>query len=133
MAEALLNHRAGDRFQAESAGLEPGVLNPLAVAAMKMIGIDISGKATRDVFDLVRKGERYDYVVTVCDESSGERCPYFPGTTKREHWSFSDPASFTGTFEEKLGRTIQVRDQITSRLTEWIASIDLNRNGKPDR
>jgi len=120
MAEALLNHLYGDRFQAESAGLEPGRLNPLAVAAMKDMGIDISKKQTRDVFDLYKTGKRYSYVVTVCDESSGEHCPLFPGVTKTLHWNFDDPASFTGPEEEKLRRTIQVRDQIKAKLQAWV-------------
>jgi arsenate reductase len=123
MAEALLNHLAGDRFQAESAGLEPGKLNPLAVAAMARINIDISHKKTRDVFDLVKQGRRYQYVLTVCDESSGERCPLFPGAAKTLHWSFEDPASFTGTDEEKLKQTIKVRDQIREKLEIWLKEV----------
>jgi arsenate reductase len=124
MAESLLNHIAGERFHAESAGLEPGVLNPLAVEAMKQINIDISGKQTRDVFELYRRGERFSYVITVCDESSGERCPLFPGITKRIHWSFDDPASFTGPFDERLARTIQVRDQIKERIQDWLKEVE---------
>ena len=123
MAEALLNHMAGDRFHAESAGLEPGTLNPLAVAAMKDIGIDISHKETRDVFALYKRGERYSYVVTVCDESSGERCPIFPGIARTIHWGFEDPSSFTGPYETRLERTIRVRDQIAERLRSWIKEI----------
>ena len=123
MAEALLNHIAGDRFNAESAGLEPGTLNPLAIAAMKNVGIDISNKQTRDAFELYRRGERYTYVITVCDESNGERCPFFPGITKRIHWSFPDPAKFTGSFAEKLERTIRVRDQIKERIQSWLEEI----------
>jgi arsenate reductase len=124
MAESLLNHIAGERFHAESAGLEPGVLNPLAVEAMKQMNIDISGKQTRDVFELYRRGERFSYVITVCDESSGERCPLFPGITKRIHWSFDDPASFTGPFDERLARTIQVRDQIEERIQDWLKEVE---------
>jgi arsenate reductase len=123
MAEALLNHIAGERFHAESAGLEPGTLNPLAVEAMRKTNIDISGNPTRDVFDLYKRGERFSYVITVCDESSGERCPLFPGITKRIHWSFDDPASFTGPYEHKLARTIQVRDQIKERIQDWLKEI----------
>jgi arsenate reductase len=104
--------------------LEPGTLNPLAVAAMRQMNIDISGKPTRDVFDLYKRGERFSYVITVCDESSGERCPLFPGITKRIHWSFDDPASFTGPYEEKLARTIQVRDQIKERIQDWLKEIE---------
>jgi arsenate reductase len=124
MAESLLNHIAGERFHAESAGLEPGTLNPLAVEAMKQMNIDISGKQTRDVFELYRRGERVSYVITVCDESSGERCPLFPGITKRIHWSFDDPASFTGPFDERLARTIQVRDQIKERIHDWLKEVE---------
>jgi arsenate reductase len=124
MAEALLNHFAGERFHAESAGLEPGTLNPLAVEAMKKMNIDISGKQTRDVFELYKQGERFSYVITVCDESSGKRCPLFPGITKRIHWSFDDPASFTGPFDERLARTIQVRDQIKKRIQDWLKEVE---------
>jgi arsenate reductase len=124
MAEALLNHIAGDRFRAESAGLEPGTLNPLAIAAMRDLGIDISNKQTRDAFELYRRSERYTYVITVCDESNGERCPLFPGITKRIHWSFPDPASFTGSYAEKLERTIRVRDQIKERIQSWLEEIE---------
>jgi arsenate reductase len=124
MAEALLNHIAGERFHAESAGLEPGTLNPLAVEVMRQMNIDISGKQTRDVFELYKRGERFSYVITVCDESSGERCPLFAGITKRIHWSFDDPASFAGPFDERLARTIQVRDQIKERIQDWLKEIE---------
>ncbi len=120
MAEAILNHIAGDRFQAESAGLEPGTLNPLAVEAMKDMGIDISHKQTRDAFDLYRRGERYSYVVTVCDESSGERCPLFPGTAQRMHWGFQDPSALTGSHADKLAKTIEIRDQIHRKILSWL-------------
>ncbi len=124
MAEALLNHLAGDRFLAESAGLEPGKLNPLAVAAMKDMNIDISNKGTQDVFDIWRNGRIFNYVVTVCDETGGERCPLFPGITKRLHWSFDDPASFTGAQEEKLARTIGVREQIKEKIQAWVHELN---------
>jgi arsenate reductase len=124
MAEVLLNHIAGERFHAESAGLEPGTLNPLAVEAMKQMNIDISGKQTRDVFELYKRGERFSYVITVCDESSGERCPLFPGITKRIHWSLDDPASFTGPFDERLARTIQVRDEIKKQIQDWLKEVE---------
>jgi arsenate reductase len=124
MAEALLNHLAGDRFHAESAGLEPGTLNPIAVAAMNDMGIDISGKETRDVFELVRRGKRYAYVITVCDETSGERCPVFPGVASRLHWSFADPSSFIGSYEDKLTKTIGLREEIRAKLQSWLTEVD---------
>jgi arsenate reductase len=92
MAEALLNHMAGDRFQAQSAGLESGKL--------------------------------FKYVITVCDEASGERCPLFPGVTNRLHWSFDDPATFAGTHAEKLAKTIIVRDQIKARIQAWVHELN---------
>ena len=120
MAEALLNHFYGERFQAESAGLEPGKLNPMAVAAMADLGIDISQKATRDVFDLYKAGKTYQYVITVCDEASAERCPLFPSVTRTLHWSFEDPASFEGSDSEKLQKTIKVREEIKSKIQAWL-------------
>jgi arsenate reductase len=124
MAEALLNHLAGDRFEAESAGLEPGTLNPFAVEAMKNMNIDISHKKTQSVFDVYRSGRSYSYVISVCDEASGERCPIFPGVTQRIHWSFSDPSSVEGTDEEKTDQTIVIRDQISRRIESWVKEIN---------
>ncbi|OPY76223.1 MAG: Arsenate-mycothiol transferase ArsC2 [Syntrophorhabdus sp. PtaU1.Bin058] len=124
MAEAFLNAIAGDRFEAHSAGLEPGVLNPLAVEVMKEAGIDISQKQTKSAFDLFKKGELFSYVVTVCDAASAEMCPIFPGLlTKPVHWSFEDPASFTGTHEERLEKTRQIRDAIKSKIEEWLRGL----------
>src|ERR1019366_6132547 len=110
MAEAFLNQICGDTFEAHSAGLEPGKLNPIVVEAMQEIGIDISGNQTKAAFDMLKPGAMFAYVVTVCDEASAERCPVIPGVTKRLHWSFADPSSFQGTHEEKLARTREVRD-----------------------
>jgi arsenate reductase (thioredoxin) len=119
MAEALLNDVCGDYFEAHSAGLEPGTLNPLAVEAMREIGIDISRKRTQSVFDVFKAGELFAYVITVCDESSAERCPIFPGVHTRLHWSFPDPAAITGTREERLAGTRQIRDEIRARIEMW--------------
>ena len=96
MAEALLNRRCGEVFEAESAGLEPGTLNPLAVEVLREIGLDISGRATRSVDEVLRAGTNFDYVITVCDEGSAAGCPVFPGGGEKLHWSFPDPSSFTG-------------------------------------
>ena len=112
MAEAFLNRLAGDRFLAQSAGLEPGVLNPLAVEVMREAGIDISAKQTKGVFDFYKRGAIFNYVITVCDEANAERCPIFPGITKRHHWSFADPASLQGSREEKLEAARRIRDEI---------------------
>ena len=96
MAEAFLNQICGDEFEAHSAGLEPGKLNPMVVEAMQEVGIDISGNQTKAVFDIIKSGQMFAYVITVCDEASAERCPVFPGVTTRLHWSFPDPSAFQG-------------------------------------
>jgi arsenate reductase (thioredoxin) len=119
MAEAFLNEICGDHFEAHSSGLEPGRLNPLAIEAMREIGIDISHKQTQSVFDVFKSGERFAYVITVCDESSAERCPVFPGEAKRLHWSFPDPSSLSGTSAERLAGTRKIRDQIRARIEMW--------------
>jgi arsenate reductase (thioredoxin) len=122
MAQALLNQMCGERFEAESAGLETGTLNPLAVAVMREIGIDIGGNETRSVADVVKTGQRFDYVVTVCDESSAEQCPLIPGDGARLHWNFPDPSKFTGTWEERLMQTRRVRDAIEAKIAEFCGS-----------
>jgi arsenate reductase len=124
MAEALLKKIAGNRFEAESAGLEPGQLNPLAVQVMKEIGLDISGNQTKSAFDLFKRGELYTHVITVCDETSAEQCPFFPGITTRLHWSFADPSTFTGTWEEKLEKTRQVREAIKEKIASWLKELN---------
>jgi arsenate reductase len=119
MAEALLNAMCGDDFEATSAGLEPGSLNSYVVEAMREIGIDISQKQTKGVFDIYKSGEIFSYVITVCDEASREKCPIFPGVTRRLHWSFPDPASFQGDHDERLARVREVRDAITDSIQQW--------------
>ena len=121
MAEAFLNLLAGDIFEAESAGLEPGRLNPNVVEVMKEIGIDISKNGTQSVFDLFKKGNRYNAVITVCDGASAESCPIFPGIVKRIGWSFPDPSGFSGSKEEILKHTRLVRDQIKENISEFIS------------
>jgi arsenate reductase len=112
MAEAFLNKLGGDIFETESAGIEKGVLNPLAIQVMKEAGIDISGNLTKEVGSFYKLGKQYDFVITVCDDASAENCLVFPGITKRLHWSFADPSQFEGTLESKLEKTRKVRDEI---------------------
>jgi arsenate reductase len=121
MAEAFLNQICGEAFEAHSAGLEPGRLNPLVVEAMQEAGIDISQNQTKSVSDILKTGRTFDQVITVCDETSAERCPIFPGVTRRLHWGFPDPSGFLGTHEEKLAKTREVRDAIKSRIEAWCA------------
>ncbi|MBD3290389.1 arsenate reductase ArsC [candidate division KSB1 bacterium] len=117
MAEGYLRHFAGDRYDVESAGLEPSVVNPKAVRVMQEDGIDISGHASKDVQQFV--GQDFDYIITVCDNAK-ERCPYFPGNAQRIHWSFKDPAEATGIEEEVLDVFRDVRDKIKSTLLKFI-------------
>jgi arsenate reductase len=122
MAEALLRDLGGDRFEVESAGLEPEKVSPLAVIAMCEIGIDISGAKPQSVFEMFKQGRRFHYVIAVCDDAA-ERCPIFPAVVERIHWSFQDPSSFTGSETERLARTVQVRDEIRAAIKGWIAGL----------
>lgn len=122
MAEAFLNYLSGDRFEAESAGLMPGPLNAVVVAVMHELGIDISHNETNNVFEFFKQNRKYDFVITVCDQSAAERCPIFPGKTKRLHWSFEDPGAFSGTEEDIKNRTRVLRDQIKTALIDFTAS-----------
>ena len=117
MAEGLLRHIAGDRFEVFSAGTRPAGLNPNAVAAMAEIGIDISRHRSKSVDEL--SGQQFDYVITVCDNAK-ESCPIFPGTARRLHYSFPDPAAAQGSGEEKMAVFRRVRDQIGERLREFL-------------
>jgi arsenate reductase len=119
MAEAFLKEMCGAEFAAHSAGIEPGRLNPLVVEAMREIGIDVSGNQTKTVADMINSGKTFAYVITVCDETSAERCPIFPGITKRLHWGFPDPSAFQGAPEQKLVRTREVRDAIRRKIEQW--------------
>ena len=119
MAEAFLTKYGGDRFEAESAGIEPGTLNPNVVAVMREIGIDLSGKSTQGVFDLLSRHKLYHVVITVCDKEAAERCPIFPGNVKRISWSFKDPSAFKGSREEVLQRTREVRDEIEQKVKDF--------------
>ena len=123
MAEAFLNQICGDEFEAHSAGLEPGKLNPIVVEAMQEVGIDISGNQTKAVFDFIKSGQMFAYVITVCDEASAERCPIFPGVTTRLHWSFPDPSVFQSSHEEKLEKVRGVRNAIKQQIENWCAEV----------
>ncbi len=120
MAEAFLKSMAGDRYDVKSAGLEPGVLNPLVVEVMAEVGIDIANNRTKSVFDLLKKGESFDVVITVCDETSAEACPVFPGPGRKIHWGFNDPGRIEGSREEKLEKIRVIRDSIRTRIREWL-------------
>ena len=99
-----------------------GTLNPVVVEVMKEVSIDISQNRTKSVFDFYKQGKQYDYVVTVCDKSQSGSCPVFLGKGQRLHWGFEDPSSFTGSLEEKLEKTREVRDQIEVKIKDWLKS-----------
>jgi arsenate reductase (thioredoxin) len=119
MAEAWMNLLCGERFEAESAGIEPGTLNPLVMAVMKEEGIDIFGKMTRSVYDVLKAGTLFSYVITVCDESAAEACPIFPGPAKHLHMGFTDPSRLEGTEEEKLVQVRVIRDSIRDAVVAF--------------
>jgi arsenate reductase len=121
MAEGLLRHDAGDRFEVESAGTRPGQVRPEAIAVMKEIGVDISAHRSKSIDEF--SGQSFDYIVTVCDNAK-ESCPVYPGHTNRLHHNFEDPASLQGSEEERLAAFRRVRDQIRDYLREFTIKSD---------
>ncbi|HNY18246.1 MAG TPA: arsenate reductase ArsC [Treponemataceae bacterium] len=122
MAEAFLKKHGEGRFAAESAGLEPGALNPYVVRAMREVGIDISGNRTKSVFDMQKEGRAFDAVVTVCSPEAAERCPIFPGRAEKIHWPFPDPSALRGTDDEIMDGVRAVRDLIEKAVIEFAAT-----------
>lgn len=116
MAEGLLRHDAGERFEVESAGTKPGNVRPEAIAAMREIGIDISSHRSKHVDEF--QSQSFDHVLTVCDNAK-ESCPIYPGQTNRIHHSFEDPAAVQGSEEERLASFRRVRDQIREYLRDF--------------
>ena len=119
MAEGLLREMGGDSFEVASAGVSPSSVRPEAVAAMREVGIDISGHRSKSVDEFTN--QEFDYVITVCDNAN-EQCPVFPGNTERIHWSFDDPAAANGDDEERLSEFRRVRDQLRDRLQLFVAA-----------
>ncbi len=122
MAEAYLRKFAGDRYEVESAGLEAGQLNPVAIQVMEEEGIDMSAHYAKTTAEMLKQGKTYNFVITVCDPKAAESCPIFPGVTKRLHWSFPDPSAFKGTPEDKLNFTREVREQIREAVLKFISN-----------
>lgn len=118
MAQAYTNHFFGDAIHAESAGLEGGTLNPLVVRVMQEDGIDISNNSPQTVDEFLSSKPRVDVLITVCDEASGERCPYIPGSYERRHWSFPDPSAIEGSEEFKLEQTRNIRNLIRQKVRQ---------------
>lgn len=121
MAEAYMNRLSGGRYLAESAGLERGTLNPYAVKVMAEDGIDISGNVTNSVFEYFKEGRIYHYVFRVCDEQAAERCPVFPDIIACINWTnFPNPTNFRGTEEEIIEKNRLIRDEIKTKISEWL-------------
>jgi arsenate reductase len=116
MAQGLLRHDAGDRFDVESAGTKPSHVRPEAIAAMREIGIDISGHRSKSVDEFT--GRRFDYVLTVCDNAK-DSCPIFPSRAVAIHHNFEDPAAFLGPEQERLAAFRRVRDEIREYLKSF--------------
>jgi len=113
MAEGLLRHMAGNRFEVQSAGVAPSLVRPEAIEAMREIGIDISNHRSKSVDEFL--GQSFDYVITVCDNAN-QRCPMFPGKAERIHWSIPDPAEVNGDEETRLAAFRSARDELRERL-----------------
>ncbi|THB77840.1 MAG: arsenate reductase ArsC [Desulfobulbaceae bacterium] len=120
MAEAFLKHLSKGKLEAESAGLEPGTINPIVVEVMKEVDIDLSGNTTQSVFDLFKSGKQYDAVVTVCTPEVSEKCPIFPGKVLRLNWPFNDPSTAQGSESEKLEYVRGIRDQIKDQVQSFV-------------
>ena len=119
MAEGLLRHLAGNRYETHSAGTEATHVRPLAIRAMDEVGVDISGQESKTLEHYL--GEPFDYVITVCDDAN-EACPFFPGARNRLHWSFEDPSRAEGPEEERLAVFRKVRDEIRERIAQELVN-----------
>ena len=124
IAEAYLKEMGGEHFLVESAGFDPGPINPDVIRVLQEEGIDISHKTSQKVFDLFKQGKIFDFVITVCEQEEGQ-CPVFPGVTHRLHLPFPDPAQVTGDEAERLAAIRSIRDQIKEKISEfasWVQS-----------
>jgi arsenate reductase len=121
MAAAFVNQLCAAQFEAYSAGIEPGKLNPVVVEAMHEIGVDISGNQTWSVSDILKFCKNFAHVVTVCNDADAERCPVLPGAGAQFHWNFPDPSALSGSHSYKLARTREIRDAIKRKVEQWCA------------
>jgi len=118
MAEEYIRKFSNKHLFVESAGLEPGKLNPNVIAVLQEEGIDISGKNTQSAFDLLEQAKSYDYVITVCSDEANERCPVYPGKSQRLHWPFPDPSALKG--DSVLDQTREIREMIKKRVIQFV-------------
>ena len=132
MAEGLLRKLGGPGFEVASAGFEPRTVNPLVVEAMAQVDIPLSTTDRQpSVFELYRAGRHFHYVIGVCDEEAGQKCPIFPGVVKRLEWSFRDPSTFNGTHDEQLAQVIEVRDAIRDQIAAWLRTFPVDPTRAP--
>jgi len=121
MAEALLRHKAGDRFEVHSAGVEPGTINPFARQAIEELGIGMTGQHSKGL-DTYLGRERFHYLIIVCNRAA-DKCPTtWPGLHEKLVWPFDDPAAVTGSDNDKLAAFRRVRDEISAKLDDWLAA-----------
>ena len=118
MGEGLFRHIGGEHWEVHSAGTQPSLVRPEAIAVMKELGIDLNDHRSKSVDQFT--GQIFDYVVTVCDNAR-DNCPVFPSNARRIHWSFEDPAAVEGTEEVRLAAFRRIRDQIRDRVGEFFA------------
>lgn len=123
MTEEYLRKYGGDFLEVESAGIEPGTVNPVVAELLLEEGIDIRDKRTKNALDLFRAGRSFEYVIAVCDPEAAERCPVFPAEKKRLHWPFPDPSKASGSMEEKKAYVRPIRDQIRAKVLEFIEEL----------
>ncbi|MBI1361528.1 MAG: arsenate reductase ArsC [Alphaproteobacteria bacterium] len=121
MAEAWLKRIGGPAFEVESAGLESGTLKPLAIEVMREVGIDLSGKTTQTVAEVLNAGRQFDYVIILCDPQKAERCPTFPGKVTRLYWDIPERPKSPAPVAEQLAHVRSVRDLIKEHVEAWIA------------
>ena len=117
IAEALLRDFGGAEFDVNSAGTDPGVVNPYSVRVLDEIGIDWSGARSKSVTEFI--GRPFDYVITVCDRAR-QSCPVFPGDHNTLHWGLDDPADVEGTDEQKLEAFRRTRTEVATRLRPFV-------------
>ena len=117
MAEGFLRAMAGNKFEVFSAGVKPTTVNPLAIKVMMEAGVNISKHRSKSAIEYL--GQRFDYVITVCDNAK-QACPVFPGRYEKIHWNLEDPAELTGTEEEKLIVFRKIRDQIKGKIADFL-------------
>ena len=124
IAELYLKRLGGSKFEVTSAGFEPQEVNPLVIEVMQLADVPIATTHKQpSVFELYQVGRIFDYVISVCDEAQGQKCPIFPGVSKRLSWSFPDPSEFTGSHHEKLVNVVAVRNAIRARIELWLQEL----------